>query len=152
MKFLILFIFSTSMLFAQSGSLSTFSSDGQGAKDERIEKMESYLSQISKSYLSLKKKVSSLGKGQFDKLKKRVDKIEKDSSGGCCSLVDKSNLPKLTEDIKYAKKKVLDIENTVNSIRTTDLAKIKAEMQVMNATLDSLKILIKSNMKLKENQ
>jgi len=133
-----------------NSAVQTFQSDGQGSKDERIAKLESYITNMSKSYSKLQSKLKAIDPKVIKDLKKRLDKLEKETKGGgCCTLVSKSNLPKMSEDVAFNKKKVLEVENTVNSVRSTDLAKIRAEIQVVNATLDSLKVMLENSAKLK---
>lgn len=147
---MVVFIFSISNSYAMNNSVQAFQADGQGSKDERIAKLESYITNMSKSYSKLQSKLKAIDPKVIKDLKKRLDKLEKETKGGgCCSLVTKSNLPKMTEDVAFNKRKVLEVENTVNSVRSTDLAKIRAEIQVVNATLDSLKVMLENNAKLK---
>jgi len=147
---LVVFIFSFSNSYAMNSAVQTFQSDGQGSKDERIAKLESYITNMSKSYSKLQSKLKAIDPKVIKDLKKRLDKLEKETKGGgCCTLVSKSNLPKMSEDVAFNKKKVLEVENTVNSVRSTDLAKIRAEIQVVNATLDSLKVMLENSAKLK---
>lgn len=138
-------------VFSMTGGVQSFQADGQGSKDERIAKLESYITNMSKSYTALQRKLKSIDPKVIEDLKKRIKKLEKENSGGggCCTLVSKSNLPKMKEDVDFNKRKVLEVENSVNSVRSTDIAKLKAEIQVVNATLDSLKVMLENNAKLK---
>ncbi len=146
------FLFTTFLTYAQSGGMGEFQADSQGSKDERIAKLESYISKLSNSYSKLQQKLKSIDPKVIEDLKKKIQKLEKaNAGGGCCNLVNSSNLPKLKEDVDFNKRKVLEVENSVNAVRSTDLAKIQAEIQVMNATLDSLKVMLENNSKLQGN-
>jgi hypothetical protein len=148
--FICLFISLASL--AQMTGGSEFQADSQGSKDERIAKLESYVTNMSQSYSKLQQKLKSIDPKVIEDLRKKIQMLEQGSAGGgCCSVVNNSNLPKLKEDVVFNKNKVLEVENAVNTVRTTELAKIRAEIQVMNATLDSLKTMLENNAKLKQD-
>ena len=148
MSIISVFLLLSNSTFSMTSRVENFQSDGQGSKDERITKLESYITNMSKSYTALQSKLKSIDSKVIEDLKKRIKKLEKQNSGGgCCNLVSNSNLPKMKEDVEFNKRKVLEVENTVNSVRSTDVAKLKAEIQVMSATLDSLKVMLENKSK-----
>jgi hypothetical protein len=129
---------------ATAQGLSNFKPDSKGGKQDRIDSIEKYLSKVSSSLNLINKKLKKSSGSEMRKLKKRIDKLErvKTNGGGCCKLVYKSNLPKLTGDVKANKRKVKELETKSDKFKANEIMTLQAEVQLLKASLEALKKLI----------
>jgi uncharacterized protein Yka (UPF0111/DUF47 family) len=134
---------------AYSQKLSKFKADSKGGKQDRLEYLEKYLAKVASSINLIDKKLKKSSGSEFRKLKKRIDKLERSQSndGGCCKLVNKSNLPKLSEDASAAKRKIKELEKKADKLKAEEVMTLQAEVQLLKTSLDSLKKLVIEKLK-----
>ncbi|MBT7609406.1 MAG: hypothetical protein HN576_06605 [Bacteriovoracaceae bacterium] len=147
-------IMMTSILFnfysiAYAQRISNFKADGNSGKQERIENVEKYLTKVSSSLNLIDKKLKKSSGSEFRKLQKRLDKLERSQSGngGCCKLVNKTNLPKLEGDAKAAKRKIKELETKTDKLKANEIMILQAEVQLLKKSIESLKKLIFEKLK-----
>ena len=133
--------------FAQK--IPDFKANSQGGKQERLETLEKYLGKVSNSINLISRKVSKSSGSDFNKLKMRVSKLErvKKNDNGCCSLVEKHNLPRLSEDSKAAKRRIKELETKTDKHKAEDFLALQTEVQLLRKSVDSLKKLVFEKLK-----
>ena len=129
-------------------SIGTFKPD-TGGKQERIETLEKYLAKVSSSLNLIDKKLKKTSDAEFRKLQRRLEKLERSQSsdGGCCKLVNKSNLPKMTGDIDALKRKIFEQEKKSDQLKANEIMTLQAEVQLLKVSLESLKKLVIEKLK-----
>ena len=121
--------------------ISKFKANSNGGKQDRIDNLEKYLGKVSSSLNIIDKKLKKSSGSEFRKLKKRLDKLVRSQSndGGCCKIVNKTNLPKLSGDVKANKRKVKELETKSDKLRANEIMTLQAEVQLLKASVESLK-------------
>ena len=143
-------VFSLLMITCQAQtSLKDFKPDSSGGKQDRLDALENYMGQVSKSIQKMERQNHKRGNKEIRKLKKRIRALEsqKNPNTSCCQLVTKSNLPKISDDILFVKRKIKELNKKTDELKAKELISLQGDIDLLKSSLESLKKIVLEKLK-----